>query len=243
MGKDKYRRFQENLTFENMVQPEFGEVFRKDHTLKGKWHGDFFRNGNPIVLELGCGRGEYTVALAAGFPGKNFIGVDIKGARMWRGAKTATEAGMKNAAFLRTRIEFIESFFAPGEVDEIWITFPDPQPKKQRVKKRLTSPDFLASYSKFLKPGGKIHLKTDSQLMHIYTKEVAAVNGLPVEAACSDIYGTGTADDILSVKTAYETRFLSEGFPITYLRFTLGGKTGFVYPDFDEEEYYPAEGR
>lgn len=243
MGKDKIRRFEENLTFENMVQPDFNEVFRTDHALKGNWRRDHFRNDNPIVLELGCGRGEYTVALAAKYPEKNFIGVDIKGARMWRGAKTATEAGMKNAAFLRTRIEFIDSLFGPGEVDEIWITFPDPQPKKQRVKKRLTSPFFLNNYARFLRSDAKVHLKTDSVLMHDYTKAVVEHNSLPVEMSCADIYGQGAADDILSVKTAYEQRFLGEGRAITYLRFRLDGRTGFTEPEFEEEEYYPGETR
>ncbi len=234
MGKDKYRRFQENLTFTNMIQPAFGEIFGKDHRLKGRWREDFFRNDRPIVLELGCGRGEYTVALAAANPDINYIGIDIKGARMWRGAKTATERGMSNAAFLRTRIEFIDSFFGPEEVDEVWITFPDPQLKKQRVKKRLTSPAFLASYSRFLKSGANVNLKTDSQHLHEYTKAVAACNGLPVSACSGDIYGDGTADPVLSIKTAYEEKFLAEGLPITYIRFTLGGLTDFSAPEFQE---------
>ena len=143
MGKDKLRRFAENLTFECFVQPAFEEAFRRDHPLKGHWHSDFFHNDRPIVLELGCGKGEYTVALAERDPNRNFIGIDIKGARMWRGAKTATERQMRNVGFLRTRIEMIASFFAEGEVDEIWITFPDPQLKSRRAKKRLTSPLFL----------------------------------------------------------------------------------------------------
>jgi len=243
MGKNKWNRFQENLTFENMIQPAFEEAFRTEHPMKGNWRKDFFRNDNPVVLELGCGRGEYTVALAARNTDKNFIGIDIKGARMWRGAKTATEAGMKNAGFLRTRIEFIESFFGPGEVDEIWITFPDPQPKKQRVKKRLTSPVFLNSYAKLAKPGAKIHLKTDSVLMHDYTKAVARHNRLAIEECTADIYGEGTADDTLSVKTAYESRFLDEGRPITYLRFVLDGRNEFAEPEFEEEGYYPGEER
>ena len=143
MGKDKLRKFAENLTFKCMVQPEFDDIFHKDHPLKGRWHEDFFHNNNPIILELGCGRGEYTVALAERNPDKNYIGIDIKGARMWRGAKTATERGMENVGFVRTRIEFILSFFAPGEIAEIWITFPDPQLKSRRAKKRLTSPSSL----------------------------------------------------------------------------------------------------
>lgn len=236
MGKDKFRRFQENLTFANMIQPEFGEIFGKDHKLKGRWREDFFRNDKPIVLELGCGRGEYTVALAAANPDINYIGIDIKGARMWRGAKTATESGMANAAFLRTRIEFINSFFDRGEVDEIWITFPDPQLKKQRVKKRLTSPAFLGYYARFLKPDVPVNLKTDSQHLHEYTKAVAQCNELPVSVCSNDIYNDGTADPVLSIKTAYEQKFLSEGLPITYIRFTLGGCSDFQAPDFQEME-------
>ncbi len=216
-----------------MVQPEFETIFHKDHPLKGRWREDFFGNANPIVLELGCGRGEYTVELARRFPDVNFIGVDIKGARMWRGAKTATEEGMSNAAFLRTRIEFIGSFFAPGEVDGIWITFPDPQLKKNRIKKRLTGPAFLASYADFLKPGAPVHLKTDSRHLHDYTRAVIALNALPMQAAETDIYGTGAADEILSIKTTYEKQFLAEGLPITYLRFTLGDLRAFATPDFE----------
>jgi len=241
MGKDKLRRFAENLTFECMVQPPFEEVFRKDHNLKGRWGSDFFGNGNPIVLELGCGRGEYTVALAERFPERNFIGIDIKGARMWRGAKSATERGMRNVAFLRTRIEFITSFFAPGEVSEIWITFPDPQLHKNRVKKRLTAPGFLAAYSQFIASEGVIHLKTDSRPLHDYTLAVARCNDLPVWEECGDIYGaglaagldsSGVARDLLSVRTAYEAQFLAKEMPITYMRFGLAGRTTFDEPDY-----------
>ena len=173
MGKDKLKKFAENKTFRCLVQPEFDEIFGKDHPLKGRWHADFFRNDRPIVLELGCGKGEYTVALAADDPARNYIGVDIKGARMWRGAKTATEQGMDNVGFLRTRIEFITSFFAPGEVSELWITFPDPQLKTRRAKKRLTAPPFLACYAQLLAPGGWINLKTDSQHLYRYGRHRA----------------------------------------------------------------------
>lgn len=235
MGKNKIRRFEENLTFKNLVQPDFDEIFRKDHNLKGNWHHDFFGNDNPIVLELGCGRGEYTVALGAADPGKNYIGIDIKGARMWRGAKTATEMGMENVGFLRTRIEFINSFFAEGEVSEIWVTFPDPQLRKGREKKRLTSPVFLAYYAQFLAPDGIIHLKTDSQELHEYTKRVIAANSLPCQIANNDIYGTGLADATLSIKTTYERRFLDEGKTITYLKFGLGDRKEFEMV-FDPEE-------
>lgn len=236
MGKDKLRRFAENLTFECMVQPAFEDIFRKDHPLKGNWCRDFFGNDNPIVLELGCGRGEYAVELARKYPEKNFIGVDIKGARMWRGAKSATEEGLKNIAFLRTRIEFINSFFAGGEVSEIWITFPDPQLSKNRIKKRLTAPAFLGFYCQFLAADGVVHLKTDSAHLHNYTLAVAAENSLPVFEACDDIYGTGRADDILSIRTAYESRYLERGIPITYMRFGLGDKTIFSAPIFTPDE-------
>ncbi|MCD8172932.1 MAG: tRNA (guanosine(46)-N7)-methyltransferase TrmB [Alistipes sp.] len=235
MGKNKHKRFQENLTFANLVQPEFGEIFHKDHPLKGKWKSDFFGNDRPLVLELGCGRGEYTVALGEMFPDRNFIGIDIKGARMWRGAKTATENGMANVGFLRTRIEFINSFFGPGEVDEVWITFPDPQLKKNRVKKRLTAPQFLEMYSRFVTPDTPVHLKTDCLHLHRYTKAVAEANGLRVISACDDIYGKGFADEVLSVKTTYEQKFLAEGMAITYIAFTLGDKKSFAAPDFEPD--------
>ena len=241
MGKHKLKKFSENLTFRCMVQPEFDEIFGKDHPLKGHWRSDFFGNDNPIVLELGCGRGEYTVGLAAAHPEVNYIGVDIKGARMWRGAKTATEQEMANVAFLRTRIEFIGSFFAPGEVDQIWITFPDPQMNKRRVNKRLTAPGFLERYAQFLRPDGIIHLKTDSGHLHNYTRAVLEANGIVPTACCDDIYGKGIADARLSIKTTYETRFLAEGLPITYLQWSPGGRTSFTAPDFPADELLVGE--
>ncbi len=236
MGKDKLRRFAENETFACMIQPEFDSIFHKDHPLKGHWREEFFHNDNPIVLELGCGKGEYTIALAERNPDVNYIGIDIKGARMWRGAKTATENEMTNVAFIRTRIEFINSFFAEGEVSEIWITFPDPQLKTRRAKKRLTSPIFLEYYAKFLKQDGWINLKTDSQHLYGYTNAVVEHFGLECEASNSDIYGTGFADEKLSVKTAYEQMFLQRGLPITYTRFSLGEKTTFPMFDWEEDE-------
>ncbi|MCI5718340.1 MAG: tRNA (guanosine(46)-N7)-methyltransferase TrmB [Alistipes sp.] len=236
MGKDKLRRFAENLTFKCLVQPEFEDIFHKDHPLKGRWNADFFGNDRPIILELGCGKGEYTIALARRNPQYNYIGVDIKGARMWRGAKTATEEKMDNVGFLRTRIEFIDSFFAEGEVAEIWITFPDPQLKTRRAKKRLTSPLFLEYYARFLREDGWINLKTDSQHLYGYTNEVIRRFGLPCEVSNNDIYGSGYADETLSVKTAYETRFLQLGLPITYTRFSLGGQRHFEMFDWEEDE-------
>ena len=236
MGKDKLRRFAENLTFECLVQPDFEEIFHKDHSLKGQWRSSFFRNDNPIVLELGCGKGEYTVALAERNPERNYIGVDIKGARMWRGAKTATENKMTNAGFVRTRIEFINSFFAEGEVDEIWITFPDPQLKTRRANKRLTSPLFLERYARFLAPDGVINLKTDSQHLYNYTQAVIGRFGLRCETADNDIYGSGFADEVLSVNTAYEQMFLQRGLPITYTRFSLDGRRDFEPFDWEGDD-------
>lgn len=241
MGKNKLRKFSENLTFRCMIQPEFDEIFGKDHPLKGHWRQDFFGNDNPVVLELGCGRGEYTVGLAEANPAVNYIGVDIKGARMWRGAKTATVSNMPNVAFLRTRIEFIGSFFAPNEVDQIWITFPDPQMNKRRVSKRLTAPGFLERYAQFLRPDGIIHLKTDSGHLHEYTKAALDANQIRLAVCCDDIYGKGVADAKLSIKTTYEARFLAEGLPITYLQWSLGGKKTFTAPDFPADELLVGE--
>ena len=241
MGKDKLRKFRENLTFACFLQPEFDEVFRSDHPIKGHWHSDFFHIDKPIVLELGCGKGEYNVALAERDPDRNYIGIDIKGARMWRGAKSATERGMRNVGFLRTRIEFINALFAPGEVSEIWITFPDPQLKARRSKKRLTSPLFLVYYAQLLKPDGWINLKTDSKHLYAYTAEVIRHFDLPCEVSNPDIYGSGFADEVLSVKPAYETQFLRMGLPITYTRFSLGGKRDFPWFEWEEDKKEKAE--
>ncbi len=235
MGKGKLRKFRENETFSCLVQPTTEEVLHKDHPLKGNWHRDMFGNDHPIVLELGCGKGEYTVALGERFPEKNYIGIDIKGARLWKGAKYATTHAMANVAFLRTRVEFIESLFGPGEISEIWITFADPQERKSR--KRLTHPRFLESYRRILVPDGIIHLKTDSRLLHHFTRETVLQNGLPLIEACEDIYGTGRADDLLSIQTFYEKNFLAQGIPITYLSFRLGGDKPLVEPEWDQEPY------
>ncbi len=220
MGKDKLKRFEENKSFPSLYQPEFNELFRRDYEMKGKWASDHFKNDNPIVLELGCGRGEYTVALSRMNTNKNYIGVDIKGARMWRGAKTVTEEGITNAAFLRCRIEFIESAFDENEVSEIWITFPDPQVKREN--KRLTSPSFIDRYRNLLKLGGLIHLKTDNSFLYEYTLElVNSRDDLTLIEANNDIYGTGRADKILSVKTRYESQFLATGMKIHLLSFSI----------------------
>jgi tRNA (guanine-N7-)-methyltransferase len=180
-----------------------------------------FRNNNPIVLELGCGRGEYTIGLATLYPGKNFIGIDIKGARMWRGAKTSNELSMDNVAFLRTRIEFINSFFEKDEIDEIWVTFPDPHPGARNANKRLTSPWYLNSYREILKDKGIIHLKTDNAELYNYTRKVVENNSLEVIFSSADLYSDKPSDDILSIRTHYENIFLATGMKITYISFRL----------------------
>lgn len=237
MGKDKLRRFAENAKFEHMFQPLFEEVFSVDYKLKGHWNNEVFNNNNPIVLELGCGHGEYTVELARKYPDKNFIGVDIKGARMWRGAKIALNEGLNNVAFLRTRIEFITSCFAANEVSEVWITFPDPQRKNRRATKRLTSSPFLMRYRTFLETNGIIHLKTDSRFLHEYTKALLAENGLPIRIANADIYGSNNLPNPeLLTKTHYEKQYLAQGIPITYLQFCISGNEPIKEPEqFDPE--------
>jgi tRNA (guanine-N7-)-methyltransferase len=221
VGKNKLARWNELDSFDNVIQPEIGEVAGKDHPVKGKWNKEIFRNQNPVVLELGCGKGEYTVGLAARFPDKNFIGVDIKGARMWRGAKTSNEQKMSNVAFLRTRIEFITSFFVPDEVDEIWITFPDPHPGRSNSNKRLTSPWFLSSYQRIIKNKGLIHLKTDNIELYNYTRALVIINNLETVFATTDLYSENISDDILSIRTHYETIFLKAGLKINYTCFKI----------------------
>jgi tRNA (guanine-N7-)-methyltransferase len=221
VGKHKLARWAELGTFNNVIQPETEARFGKDHPVKGKWKHEIFHNENPVILELGCGKGEYTVGLSERFPKNNYIGLDIKGARMWRGAKTSDEKKLQNTAFLRTRIEFINSFFGEDEVDEIWITFPDPQPEKRNSNKRLTCPWFLNNYRNFLKNNGIIHLKTDNSDLYNYTKTLAEKNKLEIITATSDLYSEKTADDILSIRTYYENIFLKEGSKIYYLAFRL----------------------
>jgi len=219
VGKKKLFRFAEMETFDHVIQASFDEVFQKDYKLKGNWNTEFFKNPNPIILELGCGKGEYTVGLAKLNSNINYVGIDIKGARMWRGARTAKDDNMNNVAFIRTRIDLINSFFAPEEISEIWITFPDPQPKKSH--KRLTSSRFLGYYQKFVKNDGIINLKTDSAELYAYTKEVIALNQLEIIADTADLYRSSIVDEVLSIRTFYEQQFLDKGKPITYLRFKL----------------------
>jgi tRNA (guanine-N7-)-methyltransferase len=215
MGKDKIRRFAEIDTFSNVLQLDAGKPYQ------GKWAADFFKNNNPVVLELACGKGEYTVNLAQLFPDKNFIGVDYKGNRIWRGAKTALEDGVPNVAFLRIQIENLSDYFAPGEVDEIWITFPDPQPQLSREKKRLTSPRFLDKYRVLLKPGGCVNLKTDNDGLHAYTADKIAELKLPLYAKTEDLYHSEFADKVLSIKTYYEKKYLKHNKNINYLKFSF----------------------
>lgn len=222
MGKNKLKRFRENETFTNVLQPSREEILSGNFLLKGKWASDFFQNENPIVLELGCGKGEYTVNLAQQYPQKNFIGIDIKGARFWRGAKTALEEKVPNAAFLRCQIELIDMIFASNEVAEIWITFPDPQIKYKRTKHRLTNADFLEKYKKILAPDGLIHLKTDSEFLHGYTLGLLHGLGHEILYANHHIYrNEGAPAEVLAIQTTYEKIYLAQGKPITYIRFRL----------------------
>jgi tRNA (guanine-N7-)-methyltransferase len=215
VGKDKLRRFAEIETFSNVLQLDAGKPY------KGEWSKSFFKNDNPVVLELACGKGEYTVNLAVMFPDKNFIGIDYKGNRIWRGAKTAIEDGVNNVAFIRMQIETLTEFFAKGEVDEIWITFPDPQPQLSREKKRLTSPRFLNMYIEVLKPGGCVNLKTDNDDFYSYTAEKIKELRLKEHINTADLYHSEYADEVLSIKTYYEKKYLKDNKNINYLKFSF----------------------
>ena len=236
MGKNKLKKFADMETIDFVFQYPFSKLQQSGFSLKGRWHDDFFGNNNPIVLELGCGKGEYTIGLASRFPDKNFIGVDIKGARMWTGASEARNNNMTNVAFLRTSIELIESFFAPGEVSEIWITFPDPQMKKTR--KRLTATNFLEIYRSLLAPNGIINLKTDSPFLYEYTRRSVELNALPIKANSADLYGQipPGSNDILEIKTHYEKQWLDRGLTIKYLAFSLPENIELKEPEADDIE-------
>jgi tRNA (guanine-N7-)-methyltransferase len=221
LGKKKLSRFRELESLERVFQPPLEEIFGKDYHLKGRWCREVFGNDRALILELGCGKGEYTVGLARNYPQKNFMGLDIKGARIWTGAKTAQIEGMTNVAFLRTRVEFISSFFTRNEVDEIWITFPDPQEKRRRLKKRLPGAHFLNMYRAFLKDGGKVHLKTDNLQLYMDTLELVRFNDLPLEQYSTDVYNEDWSDEVISIQTYYEQSFLAEGTKINYIRFRL----------------------
>jgi len=221
-SKNKQKRFKENETFSNLLQPDRQTLLDDNFELKGKWHKDFFKNDNPIVLELGCGKGEYSLGLAERYPEKNFIGIDIKGARIWRGAKTALEKEMKNVGFIRMQIELLDKAFAEGEVSEIWITFPDPQIKYKRLKHRLTNPNFLELYKKIMEKNGILHLKTDSEYLHGYTLGLLQGLGHEILYAHHDIYKNTEAPEILTnIQTFYEKQFLEINKPITYIKFKL----------------------
>jgi len=220
-SKNKLKRFRENESFDNVYQPTREEVVN-NYPLKGNWNKEVFKNNQPIVLELGCGKGEYTVGLAKKFPNKNFIGIDIKGARFWRGAKTAVDETLPNVAFMRTQIELIESVFAANEVDEIWITFPDPQIKYKRTKHRLTNAAFLQRYKNVLKPEGIMNLKTDSEFMHGYTLGLLHGEGHEVLYANHNIYkNEGAPEEVTSIQTFYESQYLEQNKPITYIKFKI----------------------
>ena len=250
MGKGKLAKFAEMAQNPLVVECPMSAISQGDFPLRGCWHRDFFRNTNPIVLELGCGRGEYTVGLGRQMPCKNFIGVDIKGARMWTGAKEALQSDMKNVGFLRTNIEFIQHFFAADEVSEIWLTFSDPQMKK--VTKRLTSTYFLERYRRFLRSGGLVHLKTDSNFLFTYTEELLKANGIEPEFSTRNLYGTDTpaegwGTEAASIQTYYESMWRARGIDIKYLCFRLAATQTLVEPDveipLDEYRSYSREKR
>ena len=267
MGHGKLIKFAENETFRCLVQPDparllalktdpHGPLVLADHPLKGNWNAEMFTKPQPLVVELGCGKGEYTIDLSRRNPDFNYIGVDIKGARLWKGAKEAETAALPNVAFLRTRVEFLPALFAPGEVSEIWLTFSDPQMKSPNS--RLTSPVFLERYRTFLRPGGILHLKTDSRFLHEYSKAVAEQNGLTVLACTDDLYGEGrqavldsplasitgrsAMEALFEVRTFYEKMFMAQGYKITYLCFTLDKEAPIQAPEFDEKYWRSVEG-
>ncbi len=221
-SKNKLKRFNENKTFANVFEPTRDELVNQVYKYKGNWNTKFFNNDHPLVLELGCGKGEYTIALAQKYPNRNFIGIDIKGARFWRGAKTAVEENIPNVAFIRTQVELVEYIFAENEVDEIWITFPDPQIKYKRTKHRMTNTNFLQRYKNILNPDGVVNLKTDSEFMHGYTLGLLHGEGHEVLYANHDVYKQeGSPEEVTSIQTFYEKQYLEQNKPITYIRFKI----------------------
>lgn len=238
MGKNKLKKFSELEQLDCVMQYPREKLLADGFPYKGKWNTEIFNNDSPIVLELGCGKGEYTVGLAKNNPSKNFVGIDIKGARIWTGAKEVVASAMTNAKFLRSEIENISHFFAPGEIDEIWITFPDPQMQKSR--KRLTSTRFLNQYSKLLSPKGIVHLKTDSPFLFEYTTRLVEKNNLEVLEKTSDLYGSGMADPEKSIKTFYESQWLSRGKSIKLISFRLNPEIELEEPieeDIPKDDY------
>lgn len=233
MAKNKLQKFADMETYSHVFQYPFAVLKERGFDMRGKWNEKFFHNDNPIVLELGCGKGEYAVGLARRYPNKNFIGVDIKGARMWTGASEAKAEGIENVAFLRTHIELITHFFAPGEVSEIWITFPDPQMKKTR--KRLTSTRMLELYREILAENGIIHLKSDSPFLYTYTRAMVQENNFPILIDTDDLYNSGIDDDILGIKTFYEQQWLERGKTIKYIKFIYESRQELIEPDIEIE--------
>ena len=233
MGKGKLSKFEEMKSFDNVFQPSYEEIFQQDFHLKGHWAERHFGNDHPTVLELGCGKGEYTVGLAKKYPDVNFIGVDIKGARIWTGSKHAHREQISNVAFIRTRIEFLSSCFGKNEIEEIWLTFPDPQLKRRRNKKRLSSSRFLNIYNTFLRDGGIIHLKTDNPELYHYTRDLAEYNNLQLELTTEDLHGNHGDDIVFGIQTFYEKQFVSRGLPIHYLKFRL--PTGRIVKEVEED--------
>ena len=233
MGKNKLQKFADMAAYPHVFEYPYSVAENVPFEMKGKWHENFFKNNHPIVLELGCGRGEYTVGLGRMFPDKNFIAVDIKGARMWSGATESISEGLTNVAFLRTNIEIIERFFAEGEVSEIWLTFSDPQMKK--ATKRLTYTYFMNRYRQFLKPDGIIHVKTDSNFRFTYTRYMIEENKLPVLFITEDLYHSNLVDDILGIKTYYEQQWLDRGLSIKYIKFALPQDGVLKEPDVEIE--------
>lgn len=233
MAKNKLQKFADMEHYSHVFQYPFAVLKERGFEMRGKWNEQFFHNTNPIVLELGCGKGEYAVGLARRYPDKNFIGVDIKGARMWTGATEAQEEGIENVAFLRTHIELITHFFAPGEVSEIWITFPDPQMKKTR--KRLTSTRMIELYREILTENGIIHLKSDSPFLYTYTRAMVQENNFPVLIDTDDLYNSGIDDDILGIKTFYEQQWLERGKSIKYIKFVCEPRQELIEPDIEIE--------
>lgn len=233
MGKNKLKKFSEMETYPHVFQYPYAAIENTGFPMKGAWGEQFFKNSNPIVLELGCGKGEYTVGLARMYPEKNFIGIDVKGARMWSGAKQSLAENLPNVAFLRTDIELIPFFFVENEVAEIWITFPDPQMKK--VRKRLTSTRFMELYSRILMPQGVIHLKTDSNFLFTYTKLMVEANKYKVLVCTDDLYHSDIVDSILAIKTFYEQQWLERGLNIKYIKFVCEHRQLWIEPE-DEIE-------
>ncbi|MDR1121607.1 MAG: tRNA (guanosine(46)-N7)-methyltransferase TrmB [Dysgonamonadaceae bacterium] len=233
MGKNKLQKFEDMRSYPHVFQYPYAVLQEKGFEMKGRWNELFFGNAHPIVLELGCGKGEYTIGLGKLFPEKNIIGIDIKGARMWTGAQWAWKEKMTNVAFLRTHIELIAHFFAPEEVSEIWITFPDPQMSK--CNKRMTSTRFMKLYRQILIPEGIIHLKTDSHFMFRYTSEMLKANSLPVLVETADLYHSEWVDEIRSIQTFYEQQWLDRGLNIKYLKFICKAETEWIEPEVEIE--------